>query len=141
MTDLALSPVDFFWPFEPDLSRFLGDCAHLRSLTLSGIRFSDLLILLLHARNPVVLRFSDWRFFFLLDEMVAVLYALTRLEQLDLKKNAEQDVDNGYTVSHRREATRSYTSLARASLSFYPHRVRGILDPPSPLIRYQPLFK
>ena len=42
LTDLAPSVVDFFWPFEPDLSRFLGGSAYLRSLTLSGYSVSGL---------------------------------------------------------------------------------------------------
>ena len=87
LTDLHLSAVGSFRPFNPDPSKFLGGSARLRSLTLSGIRIPDLLKLLLSTPNLVILRLDGIRNSgsFLPDEIVTGLSSLTRLEQLDLQ--------------------------------------------------------
>jgi hypothetical protein len=93
LTDLDLSAADSIRPFEPDPSKFLGGPTRLQSLILSNIRIRDLAKLLLSTPNLVILRLDKIRNwdnnnhnddFFLLDEMVTGLSALTRLEQLDL---------------------------------------------------------
>jgi hypothetical protein len=87
LTDLELSAVGSFRPFDPDPSKFLGGSARLRLLTLSGIRIPDLLNLILSNPNLVILRLDGIRNSgsFLPDEIVTGLSALTRLEQLDLQ--------------------------------------------------------
>ena len=86
LTDLDLNAVGSLRPFDPDPSKFLGGSAHLRSLTLGGLRIPDLLALLLSTPNLVILRLDGIRNFgsFLPDEIVTCLSALTRLKQLDL---------------------------------------------------------
>jgi hypothetical protein len=86
LTDLDLKTIAFIWPFDPDPSKFLGGgSTHLRSLTLNSIwEIPDLLKLLLSTPNLVILRLFNSGSF-LPDEMVPILSALTRLEQLELQ--------------------------------------------------------
>jgi len=86
LTDLELSAVGCFRPFDPNPSKFLGGSTRLRSLTLGGIRIPDLPKLLWSTPNLVILRLDGIRNSgsFLPDQMVNSFSALTRLEQLDL---------------------------------------------------------
>jgi hypothetical protein len=83
LTDMNLSAIASFQPFDPDPPKSLGGSACLRSLTLDGVRIPGLPNLLLSTPNLVILRL-DKSGSFLPDEIVTVLSALTRLEQLDL---------------------------------------------------------
>jgi hypothetical protein len=88
LTDLDLSAVGSFRPFDPGPSKFLGGSARLQSLTLSDLWILDLLKLLLSTPNLVNLRLARTIRHpfesFLPDEVITVLSAFTRLEQLDL---------------------------------------------------------
>ena len=87
LTDLDLSAVGSFRRFNPDLSKFLGGSANLRSLTLSCIRIADPLKLLLSTPHLVILRLDriSNSIALLPDELVTGLSGLTRLEQLDFQ--------------------------------------------------------
>ena len=89
LTDLNLSVPTSSRPFAPDPSKFLSGSPRLRSLTLSRFpEIPDLPKLLLSTPNLVILRVDKILDFFSnsfqFDEIVTVLSALTRLEQLDL---------------------------------------------------------
>jgi hypothetical protein len=123
LTDLELSAVGSFRPFDPDPSKFLGGSTRLRSLTLSGIQIPDLLNLLLSAPNLVTLRLDGIRNsgFFLPDEIVTGLSALTRLEQLDLQVE--------FGRSHPDWVNRRSPPLTRTVLpSLTELRVRGATE-------------
>ena len=87
LINLHLCSFDFFEPFGPDPSKFLGGgSAHLRSLTLRGIKkIPDLPKLLLTTPNLVTLCLDIDSRYHRPDEMVTVLSALTSLEQVELR--------------------------------------------------------
>jgi hypothetical protein len=123
LTDLDLSAVGSFRPFDPDPSKFLGGSARLRSLTLRGIRVPELLKPLLSTPNLIVLRLDGIHNSgsFLPDEMVTGLSALTRLEQLDLQVE--------FGRSHPDWENRRLHLLTRAVLpSLTVLRVRGATE-------------
>ena len=87
LTDLHLDTLGASWPFDPDPSKFLGGSAHLRSLTLRGFQIPGLQKILLCALDLVILHIDVHvrRCPYLPNEVVTVLSALTRLEQLQIE--------------------------------------------------------
>ena len=72
-----------FDQIDPNPSKFLGGSSHLRSLTLSEIRFPESQKILLCTPNLVTLRLHQIDYY-LPNDVVTVVSALTRLEQLQV---------------------------------------------------------